>query len=111
MTSSNGLKSNYESLKLTLVYICNSLKRLENQPKVLTSYKIIRLILQPLTFHYIYIYNISAKEILVLEKVLGFASTASHFNRLIYDKIMWNFLEKWDTNGTLEMKYHKAMRR
>ena len=29
---------------------------LQDQPKVVTSYKIIRLILQPLAFHYIYIY-------------------------------------------------------
>ena len=34
----------------------NSLKRLQDQPKVLASYKIIQLILQPPTFHYIYIY-------------------------------------------------------
>ena len=39
-----GLKNNYKQwLKLTLVHIC---KRLQDQPKVLTSYKIIRLILQ-----------------------------------------------------------------
>ena len=54
MTSRNGFKSNYKQrLKLTLVHICNSLKRLEDQPKVLTSYEIIRLILQPMTFHHI----------------------------------------------------------
>ena len=35
-----------------LVHICNSLKGLQDQPKVLTSYKIIRLILQPLKFLY-----------------------------------------------------------
>ena len=52
--SNNGLKSNYrQRLKLTLVHYCNSLKRLQDQLKVLTSYKIIRLILQPLAFHYI----------------------------------------------------------
>ena len=44
-------KNYIERIELTLVHICNSLKRLQNQPKVLTSYKIIRL-----TFHYMYIY-------------------------------------------------------
>ena len=34
-----------------LVHICNSLKGLQDQPKVFRSYEIIRLILQPLTFH------------------------------------------------------------
>ena len=38
-------KNYIERIELTLVHICNSLKRLQNQPKVLTSYKIIRLIL------------------------------------------------------------------
>ena len=36
-----------------LVHICNCLKRLQDQLKVLRSYKIIRLILQPLTIYYI----------------------------------------------------------
>ena len=54
MTSNNGLKNNYKQwLKLTLVHICNCLKRLQDQLKVLISYKIIRLILQPATFRYI----------------------------------------------------------
>ena len=34
---------------------CKYLKRLQDQLKVLARYKIIRLILQPVTFHYIYI--------------------------------------------------------
>ena len=36
-----------------LVHICNCLKRLQDQVKALTSYKIIRLLFQPLAFHYI----------------------------------------------------------
>ena len=36
-----------------LGHICNCLERLQDQLKVLTSYKIIQLILQPITFLYI----------------------------------------------------------
>ena len=50
------LKNNYKYwLKLTLAHIWNSLKRLQDQPKVLTSYKITRLILQPLYIISLYI--------------------------------------------------------
>ena len=64
MKSNNGLKNNYKlRQRLTLVHICNCLKRLQDQLKVLTSYKIIRLILQLLIFlhihiHFIYIHFI-----------------------------------------------------
>ena len=40
----------------TFSWSCNCLKRLKDQLKILTSYKIIRLILQPPIFHFIYIY-------------------------------------------------------
>ena len=56
--------------------------------------------------------ELAAKEISALEKGLGVCTySLSILVRLICDEIFGSFLEKSGGNGTLEMKYHKAMRR
>ena len=64
MTSNNSLNNSYKNrLKLTLVHICKSLKRLWDQLKVLTSYKIIQHILTTHISLHIFLFISSRRSI------------------------------------------------
>ena len=57
MTLNNCLKNNYKQwLKLRLVHICNCLRRLQDQLKVLTSYSFFNYLHYIFNYLYIYIY-------------------------------------------------------